>query len=69
MTVRGALMNDGDIRLERLFGNYEKLEDTNKDKLLSAGKKLLAVKTLIRGEDNRNVKREDPGMSHDTNAI
>jgi hypothetical protein len=42
-------MNNRDIQLKKLFGNYEKLEDTNKDKLLLIGKKLLRIKTLIEG--------------------
>jgi hypothetical protein len=61
-------MDNRDIQLEKLFGNYEELEDTNKDKLLLVSKKLLGIKTLIRSEDKSKVKDENTGKLNDKNT-
>jgi hypothetical protein len=62
-------MDNKDIRLNKLFGNYEELEETNKDKLLLIGKKLLGIKTLIKSENKSKVKDDDTGKLNDKNTI
>jgi hypothetical protein len=46
---KGVNMKE-DTQLKDLNDNYEKLEDENKDKLLLIGKKLLSIKSLVKGE-------------------
>jgi hypothetical protein len=61
-------MDNKDIQLNRLFDNFKELEDTNKDKLLLVGKKLLGIKTLIRSEDKSKVKDENTGKLNEKNT-
>jgi hypothetical protein len=62
-------MDNKNIQLEKLFGNYEELEDTNKDKLLLIGKKLLGIKTLVKSENKSKVKDENTGRLNEKNTI
>jgi hypothetical protein len=55
---KGVNMKE-DTQLKDLNDNYEKLEDENKDKLLLIGKKLLSIKSLVKGEtEPENEKGE-----------
>jgi hypothetical protein len=48
-----------DRQLKELFGNFEKLEDDNKDKLLKVGENLLNIKSLVQDDklENKTIIR------------
>ncbi|AEF85170.1 hypothetical protein TREPR_1432 [Treponema primitia ZAS-2] len=49
-------MDDEEIQVKELFNNFDNLDDTNKDKLLLVGEKLLNIKTLVKSKPkNGNV--------------
>jgi hypothetical protein len=57
MTKKGENMKTEDTQVIDLTGNFEKLKDDNKEKLLLVGKKLLSIKSLV--QDNKKTKKID----------